>query len=727
MPAPQQSSVPVYKETANIPRPNVAYYLHDERKSAGFQLAKLLNVAVDKFGGEYQKNKAELDQQDEATKIAHAQLGLEDLNTAQARGTLDLIHGEFKPNAYDMKQGQLTAASFAGEIRDAYMEEEAYNITDPKEFNAWLRTKVDAKIAEAKAKGNSYYQGFVRELGGNVELLTKQYAGATQEVIANKSAEAFQNKLKLAREADKYTSRTKEFRGWTEKYLGVSPAGAPKGGDKGLWLRDKLVKDLGITKAAAAAFAGNLHIESAGFNTLQEINPVVKGSRGGYGWAQWTGPRRKQFEKWAKEKGLDPSSDEANYGFLIHELTSTPEGAVLKALNGVNDPAKAALIISRQFLRPGIPHESKRIREAQRYFSGQYKAADADGVSKSINAMRKAGLSGWLRGEIDDAEFIKGLAKSSKTSRLFGNPDEAAAGLGQLRALFDKNPELATYVQKQDVKSDKELEKLIGADGPSRDNTDALLSDEAGTGLSNKQMRDELSKSLAKSFLEDPGIDVSEEAVEREIKLSKLNAEQAQAVREAAEERRKLDTVKSRKDTQGGVELTRKAIAEQSPEDWATLKAEFPDFYKHTLDREALTETPEMKARSEEYVRSVKDSASPETDVFARNALKAYLAGELTKDDYIALEQAHQSAKKMSVIKSSPAIKDAIDAARESARRMGAAQGFDRLVDAALEDLLDQNEGRRPPVMTILDTIDAVAQRTTASAAQQREALMNKY
>ena len=140
--------------------------------------------------------------------------------------------------------------------------------------------------------------------------------------------------------------------------------------EKGTALKFRLMKDFGMTKAAAAAFAGNLHIESGGYKQLQEINPTVKGSRGGFGWSQWTGLRRKQFEAWAKSQGVDPSSDGANYGFLAYELQNTPEGRVLQKLKGVNDPQKAALIVSREFLRPGIPHENKRIAATMRYFDG---------------------------------------------------------------------------------------------------------------------------------------------------------------------------------------------------------------------------------------------------------------------------------------------------------------------------------------------------------------------
>ena len=152
-------------------------------------------------------------------------------------------------------------------------------------------------------------------------------------------------------------------------------AGAGYSGDPGnpseigQRLMADLMRDFGLTQAQAAGVVGNLDHESGGFATLQEIDPMVEGSRGGYGYAQWTGPRRRAFEAWAADNGLDPASYEANYGFLRHELTATPEGAVVDKLRGVNSPDEAATVFSETFLRPGIPHMGSRVARAGKYFN----------------------------------------------------------------------------------------------------------------------------------------------------------------------------------------------------------------------------------------------------------------------------------------------------------------------------------------------------------------------
>jgi hypothetical protein len=82
----------------------------------------------------------------------------------------------------------------------------------------------------------------------------------------------------------------------------------------------KLMADFGFKDFQAAAIMGNIGLECDGFREMQEKKPLIAGSRGGFGWAQWTGARRTLFETFCSKNGLDPFSDEANYGFLRAEL-----------------------------------------------------------------------------------------------------------------------------------------------------------------------------------------------------------------------------------------------------------------------------------------------------------------------------------------------------------------------------------------------------------------------
>lgn len=126
----------------------------------------------------------------------------------------------------------------------------------------------------------------------------------------------------------------------------------------------RLQSDLALTRVQAAGPFGNGDVESAGFNTLQEIKPVVPGSAGGYGWMQWTGPRRKQYVAWCSDNGLNPAEDEANYRFMVYELQTT-EKAALAALRQATTVEQAATTVCTRYLRPGVPHLDRRITSAR--------------------------------------------------------------------------------------------------------------------------------------------------------------------------------------------------------------------------------------------------------------------------------------------------------------------------------------------------------------------------
>jgi len=122
--------------------------------------------------------------------------------------------------------------------------------------------------------------------------------------------------------------------------------------DAGKRLMRDLMRDFDLTKEQAAGVVGNLDYETGGFKFMQEIDPIVPGSKGGYGFAQWTGPRRVAFEEYAAANKLDPSSYEANYGFLKHELANTSEGDIMADLRSTDTADAAAILFSKEFLRP---------------------------------------------------------------------------------------------------------------------------------------------------------------------------------------------------------------------------------------------------------------------------------------------------------------------------------------------------------------------------------------
>ncbi|MES0863269.1 phage tail tip lysozyme [Ruegeria sp. SCPT10] len=140
-------------------------------------------------------------------------------------------------------------------------------------------------------------------------------------------------------------------------------------------IASSLMTDLGLTLDQACGVLGNIGHECAGFRTMQEIKPIVPGSRGGWGWCQWTGSRRRAFEAWCEKNGFDNLSDDAaNYGFLKHELETTEKRA-LQHLQGTGSLADATRSFMDKFERPGIKHFDGRLnwaREAKTAFRASH-------------------------------------------------------------------------------------------------------------------------------------------------------------------------------------------------------------------------------------------------------------------------------------------------------------------------------------------------------------------
>jgi hypothetical protein len=95
---------------------------------------------------------------------------------------------------------------------------------------------------------------------------------------------------------------------------------------------------------------------------MQEIG--VTPPKGGWGWQQWTGPRRTAFMDWAIQRKLDPAGDEANYGFMVYELLGTEKAslAATKKAVGLNDKTDT---FERTNERAGVPALASRRKYAK--------------------------------------------------------------------------------------------------------------------------------------------------------------------------------------------------------------------------------------------------------------------------------------------------------------------------------------------------------------------------
>lgn len=115
----------------------------------------------------------------------------------------------------------------------------------------------------------------------------------------------------------------------------------------------------GLPDHVARGIIANLRDESNLNPAISEQNPLVRGSRGGYGLAQWTGPRRRQLEAYAEDRGVSPADADVQLDFLMEELNTT-ESAAYRRLLRTDNAAEAAQVFLNHFERPAERHRRTR-------------------------------------------------------------------------------------------------------------------------------------------------------------------------------------------------------------------------------------------------------------------------------------------------------------------------------------------------------------------------------
>lgn len=118
----------------------------------------------------------------------------------------------------------------------------------------------------------------------------------------------------------------------------------------------------GLPEHVADAFIMNFQDESGLDPAINERSPIVPGSRGGFGLAQWTGPRRKALEAFADQQGASVSDPNLQMDFLMTELQGS-ESKAAQSILSAPDAGSAAAAIVNDFLRPAEQHRARRVAE----------------------------------------------------------------------------------------------------------------------------------------------------------------------------------------------------------------------------------------------------------------------------------------------------------------------------------------------------------------------------
>ncbi|MBW0446253.1 hypothetical protein EN871_07775 [bacterium M00.F.Ca.ET.228.01.1.1] len=145
-------------------------------------------------------------------------------------------------------------------------------------------------------------------------------------------------------------------------------ASTPEAKKTAQYFMTNLQRDFGLTRNQAAGIVANLWHESGGMNPGINQGGAIgapnSNLQSGYGIAQWTGSRKQDYLDYCSANHLDPSSEQANYGFLKHELQTSQSGAI-DAIRNTQSAQDATVVFCNTFERPGDPQMSSRLADLQ--------------------------------------------------------------------------------------------------------------------------------------------------------------------------------------------------------------------------------------------------------------------------------------------------------------------------------------------------------------------------
>jgi hypothetical protein len=137
----------------------------------------------------------------------------------------------------------------------------------------------------------------------------------------------------------------------------------------------------GMSPIHAEAFAWNVGDESGFDPGINELAPIVPGSRGGFGFSQWTGPRRRALDAYAANRGVPVSDPEMQLDFLMTELQG-PEASAWQRISAAQTTPEAAAAVVNHFLRPAEEHRARREAE---YLGGKVPTYSSGGNALAAN------------------------------------------------------------------------------------------------------------------------------------------------------------------------------------------------------------------------------------------------------------------------------------------------------------------------------------------------------
>ena len=212
--------------------------------------------------------------------------------------------------------------------------------------------------------------------------------------------------------------------------LAASGVGTPRQRVNTLMWR--LQSDLGLTANQAAGIASNLYAESGILPVHEKGKPW---DEGGINIAQWTGPRRKAFEAWAKSHGMDPMSEEAGVQYFEYSLTNNHPD-VLEAVKR-STSAKQAATAFLNYENPAAQYRGAHLANAEG-FAKEYTE------NVPLVALNKEAAQQTAR--LESARYVSNASDVVVASfrRVGGAADDLAGAFARLNAKVTAAEHLST-------------------------------------------------------------------------------------------------------------------------------------------------------------------------------------------------------------------------------------------------------------------------------------------
>lgn len=664
MAAPQQTSVPVYKETAGIIKPTTAQYgaEMDFRNTPGVALARLLGAVPDAVNIHNTKSEkdAEQDKYEQEQLMALANMGAERDRLRLAKG--DTFFGLLKSNdttmdAYELERGRRDADLFAGELRDAYAKSGLAQNPDPKAFGEFVKQYQDLIFNEKlKDTDPSYYHGFVTRSGGVFKEMAEAHAGHLDGFLTSQNKQAFKQRLEGKMDLELTVSKERDAFGNLMDNL----MGAESGGNYN-------------------AFHGNGNNTNIRFTdmTLQEVLDFQRSGA------------------WKRHGGQ--SSAVGYYQFIQSTLEQTIREMGLPLDTRFTPAVQDKMMFHRLMKHRGLKD----------YLEGKISAEQAldSGLALEFAGLKKTNGRGHYDGD--------GVNKASLSSR------KSLAALMAFKEAYLQDPaRVAKTNEKGTVildAEDQEPDDSLGS---------TLETVESGYGVSQSEARKETANSLIERLDRDPQL-AEREDLEDLMAKWKLSKEDRKRVREARDRVRKesaqLAEVQQNREVTRVRQIADKAIRGDD-EALTELRQSNPEVYQKLLDIQSTPPDPD-ELENEQFL----SKAKYEDPKFSERALQAYANGQIDLETYTTAMDEHQVRIVAAPILRFEGVKKPVELLTRQLPGDALKETYRSQLAVQIADMVEANGGKRPPVAAITEAAVTIQKQLLTLHQEDIQRRMSVY